>query len=64
MKEMSATIAILMNIAFAAALVGAWAWHMAAARHLRERRAEEAHVLDLTGRRSTANYEQRAAVAA
>jgi len=61
---MTATIAIFMNIAFAAALVGAWAWHMAAARHLREERAEEAHVLDLAGRRSTAHDELRAAVAA
>ena len=46
---MTSTIAILMNVAFAAVLVSVWALVMAGARHLREERAQE-HVLPFTSR--------------
>jgi hypothetical protein len=62
---MTATTAVLMNIAFAAALVGAWAWLMTSARHLRAEQAEieqiESHVLDLDARRRS---QERTKVAA
>jgi hypothetical protein len=61
---MTSTTAILMNIAFAVALVGTWAWLMTSARHLRKEHAEleqvEAHVLDLEARSTP----QRATIAA
>ena len=61
---MTSTTAILMNIAFAVALVGTWAWLMTSARHQRKEHAEleqvEAHVLDLEARSTP----QRATIAA
>lgn len=45
---MTLTTAVLVNTVFAAALVGAWAWIMSAARHLRADRIEaEEHALVL-----------------